>query len=147
MIERGAFKDAVGRDDVRFLINHEGLPLARTKSGTMTLTEDKKGLHMEARLDGQDPDVQRIVSKMKRGDLNEMSFAFYPTVQEWDESGEIPLRKIKEAELFDVAIVTYPAYNSTEIGLRSLDAARVSPSKNKLRVKRMTLGHAIRGIE
>ena len=45
-IERGAFTDAIGRDDVVFLVNHVGLPLARTRSGTLTLREDDHGLHM-----------------------------------------------------------------------------------------------------
>jgi HK97 family phage prohead protease len=84
---------------------------------------------------------------MERGDLNEMSFAFMPTVQEWDESGETPLRKIKEAELFDVAIVTYPAYNSTEIGLRSLkDVQDAKPSKN-YRNKRLLNRQAESGLK
>lgn len=124
VIAPGAFRDAIGRDDVVFLINHEGLPLARTRSGTLALKEDARGLHMSTTLDAEDPDVKSIVGKMKRGDLDKMSFAFMPEVQEWDESGEIPLRTIKRASLFDVSIVTTPAYDGTEIGLRSLEAHR-----------------------
>lgn len=115
----GAFSEAIGRDDVVFLINHEGLPMARTRSGTLKLTEDDRGLYIESELDANDPDVQRITGKMKRGDLDKMSFAFIPEVQEWDDSGEIPLRSITKASLHDVSIVTFPAYNDTEIGLRS----------------------------
>ena len=55
-IARGAFVDAVDRDDVVFLINHEGLPLARTRSGTLTLREDERGLYMESDLDENDPE-------------------------------------------------------------------------------------------
>ena len=124
VIERGAFKDAIGRDDVVFLINHEGLPLARTRSGTLTLEEDEKGLRMETMLDPEDPDVKAIAGKMRRGDLDKMSFAFYPEVQEWDESGDLPLRTIKKASLYDVSVVTTPAYEGTEIALRSLEASR-----------------------
>lgn len=124
VIERGAFKDAIGRDDVVFLINHDGLPLARTRSGTLKLAEDDHGLRMETVLDPEDPDVRSIVGKMKRGDLDKMSFAFRADVQEWDESGEMPLRTIKRASLYDVSIVTIPAYDGTEIGLRSLEAFR-----------------------
>lgn len=123
-IAPGAFKNAIGRDDVVFLINHEGLPLARTRSGTLALKEDERGLYIESELDTADPDVQQILPKMKRGDLDKMSFAFLPTKQEWDESGEIPVRTITEAELFDVSIVTNPAYDGTEIGLRSLEQFR-----------------------
>lgn len=124
VIAPGAFDEAVGRDDVVFLINHEGLPLARTRSGTLKLTQDDKGLRMETVLDADDPDVQSIVPKMKRGDLDKMSFAFWPEVQEWDESGEIPVRTIRKARLFDVSIVTTPAYDGTSIALRSLDDHR-----------------------
>lgn len=124
VIERGAFKEAIGRDDVVFLINHDGLPLARTRSGTLRLSEDDHGLKIETTLDPEDPDVKSIAGKMKRGDLDKMSFAFFPEVQEWDEEGETPLRTIRKASLHDVSIVTTPAYAGTEIALRSLAAAR-----------------------
>ena len=131
-IERGAFKSAIERgDDVVFLINHEGLPLARTRSGTLKLSEDERGLYMETELDPDDPDVRSIVPKMKRGDLDKMSFAFLPTQQSWDENGAIPKRTIQDVELFDVAIVTTPAYAGTEIGLRSLEAHRAGQVKSQ----------------
>lgn len=140
VIERGAFKEAIGRDDVVFLINHEGLPLARTRSGTLRLSEDDHGLKIETSLDPDDPDVKSIAGKMKRGDLDKMSFAFFPDVQEWDDSGETPLRTIKRASLYDVSIVTTPAYDGTEIALRSLEAARgercETAQEFRLRMKR-----------
>ncbi|MFT6772461.1 MAG: HK97 family phage prohead protease [Paracoccaceae bacterium] len=125
VIAPGAFAAALTRgDDVTFLINHAGLPLARTRSGTLQLTEDDRGLRMTTELDPDDPDVRAIVPKMRRGDLDRMSFAFVATRQTWDESREIPLRTIHEVRLFDVSIVTEPAYDGTEIGLRGLRAAR-----------------------
>jgi hypothetical protein len=124
VIAPGAFQEAIGRDDVVFLINHAGLPMARTRSGTLTLREDSRGLYMESELDPEDPDVRAIVPKMKRGDLDKMSFAFFPEVQEWDDTGDIPVRTIRKAELSDVSIVTSPAYGGTEIGLRSLQEHR-----------------------
>ena len=151
-IERGAFKGAVGRDDVVFLINHDGLPLARTRSGTLTLTEDDHGLRMETVLDPTDPDVQAILPKMKRGDLDKMSFAFIATRQEWDDSQEPPLRIIREAQLFDVSIVTTPAYDGTDIGLRSLEKHREQAKRTAnfnaaaARV-RLKIDHALRGRE
>ena len=128
VIERGAFANAIERgDDVVFLVNHDGLPLARTRSGTLRLSEDERGLYMETELDGNDPDVRAIVPKMKRGDLDKMSFAFVPERQEWDESGDKPKRIIRDVRLHDVAIVTTPAYDGTEIGLRSLEQHRAKP--------------------
>ena len=124
VIAKGAFAEAIGRDDVVFLINHEGLPLARTRSGTLKLSEDARGLKIETTLDPDDPDVKSIAGKMKRGDLDKMSFAFFPEVQEWDETGNMPLRTIRKASLYDVSVVTTPAYEGTEIALRSLAASR-----------------------
>jgi HK97 family phage prohead protease len=120
----GAFTEAIGRDDVVFLINHDGLPLARTRSGTLKLTEDEKGLFIETELDPDDPDVKSIVPKMKRGDLDKMSFAFWPDIQEWDDTQDPPLRRLKKLRLYDVSIVTTPAYDGTEIGLRNLNEYR-----------------------
>lgn len=120
VIAPGAFREAIGRDDVVFLVNHDGLPLARTRSGTLKLIEDWKGLRVETSLDPDDPDVRAIVGKMRRGDLDKMSFAFRAELQEWDDTQTPPLRTIKRAELHDVSVVTYPAYEGTEIGLRSL---------------------------
>lgn len=123
-IAPGAFSASLGRDDVVFLVNHEGLPLARTRSGTLKLAEDSHGLKVDSTLDAEDPDVQAIVPKMKRGDLDKMSFAFIATRSEWDENGPKPRRTILEASLHDVSIVTTPAYDGTEIGLRALQAHR-----------------------
>jgi len=130
-IARGAFTDAVGRDDVVFLVNHAGLPLARTRSGTLQLSEDDHGLKMRADLDMTDPDVRAIVPKMQRGDLDKMSFAFIPTRQKWDDDDEYPRRTIEEASLHDVSIVTTPAYDGTAIGLRSLEDFRKSQKKTQ----------------
>lgn len=142
-IAPGAFKRAIGRDDVVFLINHDGLPLARTRSGTLTIREDKHGLFIETELDASDPDVMSIVPKMKRGDLDKMSFAFRPTVQEWDESGDIPLRTVQEATLYDVSIVTNPAYDGTEIGLRSLEQHRKTQQTGSNNAARMRMKLAL----
>src|SRR5690606_17698590 len=127
----GAFRKALGSSDVSFLINHSGLPLARTRSGTLKLTEDSHGLKIETDLDANDPDVMRIVPKMKRGDLDKMSFAFRATVQRWDDTQDPPLRSVEEVELFDVSIVTDPAYDGTEIGLRSLEKHREQAKRSQ----------------
>lgn len=127
VIRPGAFTRAIQEDDVPFLIEHEGLPLARTASGTLKLSEDQQGLLIESELDAADPDVARCVPKMKRGDLSKMSFAFVATRQEWDETDPAsPLRIIHECRLFDVSIVTNPAYSGTDIGLRSLSEWRAA---------------------
>lgn len=127
VIAPGAFEGRLG-DDVVFQIEHRDLPLARTTSGTLTLSLDARGLKMAADLDPSDPDVARIVPKMKRGDLSKMSFGFSVDrgAEEWDQTGEVPVRTIRKiSRLWDVSIVTEPAYSGTEIALRSLEGARL----------------------
>lgn len=141
VVARGAFDGVLGDDDTVFLINHGGLPLARTRSGTLKLSVDERGLKVESTLDASDPDVERIVPKMKRGDLDKMSFAFSVAIQEWDDTKDPPLRTIKKVErLYDVSIVTEPAYEGTEIALRSLERHRKTSNfraaNRRLRLKK-----------
>lgn len=117
-IQRGAFKKVLG-DDVRFLLNHEGMPLARTRAGTLRLKEDPKGLAVEA-------DIAPITAgrdlrvSLERGDVDQMSIMFIVGDYEWDETGEIPVRVISRIEqLFDVSVVTFPAYPTTDAGVRA----------------------------
>ncbi len=126
IIQPGAFtKTLKNNPDVRLLLNHDGLPLARTASKTLRLSEDKQGLHFVANLDPNDPDVQRILPKVQRGDLSQMSFAFRTIDAEWQTKDGEDLRMLKELDLNDgdVSLVTYPAYQATDASLRGLDAA------------------------
>jgi len=68
---------------------------------------------------------------MKRGDLDKMSFAFVATRQTWDDSGDMPKRMIQDLQLYDVSIVNRPAYDGTEIGLRSLQQYRDEQNKTQ----------------
>jgi hypothetical protein len=126
VVDQSAFKRTLGTGpDVRFLVDHQGQPLARTKSGTLELAPDSRGLHMRAKnLDMTDPDVQRLVPKVRRGDLDEMSFAFrVPTGgDEWDDG--LTTRRLTNVELNggDVSIVTYPANpNTAGLSMRGAD--------------------------
>ena len=119
-IKQGAFKKTLKeQDDVRFLVNHDGIPLARTSSGTLQLEEDEYGLFVRAELDPANPTVAEVSSAMKRGDLNEMSFAFAAIKDNFDNSGEN--REVNEARLFDVSVVTYPANPWAGAKLRGID--------------------------
>jgi HK97 family phage prohead protease len=115
---RGAFTKALNdAADVRLLINHEGLPLARTKSGTMQLREDDHGLNVDVPTFGNSPYVQDVQEAMRRGDLDEMSFSFKATRQEWND--DYTERFVREVKLYDVSLVTYPANPGTSAKLRS----------------------------
>lgn len=121
-VERGAgAKSLAGDPDVVFLVNHAGLPLARTASGTLELSEDNLGLRDVARLDASDPDVDRLVPKIERGDLSEQSFAFRIVRQEWDEDYERRWITEYSIERGDVSIVTFGANPHTDAHLRFAD--------------------------
>lgn len=103
-----AFDRTLGeRPDVQLLLNHEGLPLARTKSGTLGLSVDSHGLRIRAELDPSDPDVQALAPKMRRHDIDEMSFAFRVKDQVWDN--DYTNRTITEVSLHkgDVSVVNF----------------------------------------
>ncbi|MGQ4513689.1 HK97 family phage prohead protease [Streptomyces sp. DW26H14] len=107
------------KPDLHLLINHAGMPLARTKSGTLQLATDSTGLHVEAALDPSDPDVQRLAPKMDRGDMDEMSFAFRVKDDEW--SDDYTERLLKEVSLHkgDVSVVNFGANPATSAELNS----------------------------
>jgi HK97 family phage prohead protease len=116
----GAFNRTIKqKSDVRLLVNHEGVPLARTKSNTLTLAADPHLRAIAPSLDPKNPDVQRIQSAMGRGDMDQMSVGMRVRDQDW--SGDHSERTIREIELFDVSIVTYPASPTTSALLRSVD--------------------------
>lgn len=132
-VARGAFRSALSRgDDVEFLINHGGLPLARSTAGNLWMEEDERGLKIRAELDPTDPDVQRILPKMRGKMLDQMSFAFQATGQRWDTPGEgLDVRTITDVVLYDVSIVNRGAYPQTSIALRSLEEVKRQAQQEK----------------
>ncbi|MCM1972318.1 HK97 family phage prohead protease [Streptomyces sp. G1] len=124
IVDRKAFDVTLAaKPDLHLLINHEGMPLARTKSGTLRLAADTKGLHVEADLDADDPDVQRLRTKMRRGDMDEMSFGFRVKRQEWNE--DYTERRLLEVSLHkgDVSVVNFGANPATSAEINSAASA------------------------
>ena len=125
-VKRGAFSKTLNDGaDVRLLINHEGVPLARSKSGTLALEEDERGLRVEADLDPMNPDSARILSAMKRGDISQMSFAFRTIKDSFNADRSV--RELREVQLFDVSLVTFPAYEETVAELRNRNNSVIVP--------------------
>ena len=117
-IAPGAFRKTLSETpDVRLLINHEGLPLARTKNGTLTLTEDDRGLYMDAII-ADTTEGRDLYKLVERGDVDQMSFAFRVIRQKWSE--DRTTRTLTEVSLADgdVSVVTYPAYPTTTVEAR-----------------------------
>ncbi|MDT7016356.1 HK97 family phage prohead protease [Latilactobacillus curvatus] len=117
-IEPGAFSKTLTEDDVRALFNHNwDHVLGRAQAGTLTLNEDDHGLAFEIDLP-QTTTARDLAISMERGDINQCSFGFIPTIDEWDYSDpDMPVRTIKEVQLFEISIVPLPAYDDTEASL------------------------------
>lgn len=118
--------------DTQFLVGHDesGLPMARTRSGTMTLSADSTGLLVVApALDGRNPQVQQLASAMERGDVDEMSIGFIVVAQQW--SPDWMERRITEINLNrgDVSIVCWAA-NPNASGA-SMEALPVSSAASR----------------
>lgn len=123
-IAPGAFRKTLSEmPDVRLLINHEGLPLARTKNGTLSLTEDDRGLYFNADL-ADTQEARDLWTLVQRGDVDQMSFAFRVIRQNWSkDKTERTLTEVSLAD-GDVSVVTYPAYPTTSVEARKkLDEA------------------------
>lgn len=119
-VNRSAFqKTLAAKPDVVLLENHTGGPLARTKSGTLKLATDTKGLIPSFDLDLRDPQAKSVFIKLDRKDYDEMSFAFRVKAQTWSDNDTI--RGLDEVSLHkgDVSIVNYGANPYTSVGLRS----------------------------
>ncbi|HLZ08961.1 MAG TPA: HK97 family phage prohead protease [Chloroflexota bacterium] len=122
----GAFARALREDqDVRALMNHDpNLVLGRSKSGTLTMREDAKGLFFSCDL----PDTQAardLHALVSRGDIDQCSFGFNVTKQTWIDEKNADgtmqsIRELNDVDLFDVSAVTYPAYPQTTVDARAL---------------------------
>jgi HK97 family phage prohead protease len=123
-IAPGAFSRSLkSRNNVRMYMNHDSsMLLATTRAKTLRLSEDSKGLLVDASL--PDTTIGRDLSVlMKRGDVNSMSFGFsVPSGGDvWSDDGQS--RELRQIKLFEVSVVTgFPAYTATEASVRSLDA-------------------------
>ncbi len=135
----GAFTEAIKRDDVRALLNHNpDHVLGRKSAGTLTLSEDSKGLRYAVRLNPDDPFATSVGARISRRDITGSSFAFAidnpETDEEWEPPttrGGLPLRTLKRLRLVDVSPVTFPAYPTASVGAWD---GRVAAQMAKVRV-------------
>ena len=139
VIAPGAFTNALtsaNEDPIFLLINHDadGIPLASTKSGTLRLMQDDIGLRMEADLDPSNPKAQELASAIRRGDMTKMSFAF--TVNADGQTKEEGLRTLTSFDkIYEVSAVTWPAYDSTDLGMRSKQQEEIDLRVRKLKAQ------------
>jgi uncharacterized protein len=144
-VREGAFAKTLKEADVRMLLNHDpNFLLARTTSGTLRLSEDDKGLAVDADMAPTSyANDLRIV--MDRGDLTQMSFSFLPVKEEWsvtDEGDDV--RSLVELSLYDVSPVTFPAYTETDAALRAVGMDLLMEAVDMPDEQRVRLASALR---
>lgn len=137
IIDPGAFNGVIEKSDVKALLEHDSKRgiLARCKNGkgSMDLTVDERGLKYS--FDAPHTALgDEVVEGIKRGDYSESSFCFTIDKEAWsrDADGNYIRTVLQIGNLYDVSIVANPAYNDTEVALRSLDEFKKSEEEHKI---------------
>ncbi len=130
-IAPGAFAKSLG-GDVKALFNHDpNRVLGRSTSKTLRLQEDNRGLLVEFEPPNT-AEARGVLELIRRGDVDQMSFGFRvkPGGQKWEDQRDgTVIRTLTDVELFDVSVVTFPAYPQTEAYVRGLSVAKVEFDK------------------
>ena len=124
-IAPGAFASSLGLD-VRALIDHDTrLVIGRTVAGTLTLREDDAGLYGEIKINEHDSDAMNLYARVQRGDVSQCSFGFDIVAEDYVVSpdGQTCTWTIREVKLYEVSVVTFPAYDATSVSARDADSA------------------------
>lgn len=132
-IAPGAFTKTIDEGDARFLIDHDTrMVVSRVSAGSLRLAQDQVGLAVDADLDGELSYVRDLVVNLRNKNITGMSFGFRVVKDDWEtvdvettsgDKAEAELRIIREVQLFEVSAVTFPAYEDTDAGLRSVGVA------------------------
>ena len=145
-IAPGAFSKTLG-GDIRALTNHDTtLVLGRNTAGTLELREDSHGLWADVRINPNDTDAMNTYERVKRGDVDQCSIGFNIIDEETEfrDDGSVHWN-IREVELLEVSVCTFPAYKETNISAR--EAQRDAMSRDRLndwkaaRKKKLTGGN------
>ena len=129
-IASGAFTKSIS-NDVRALINHDTtLVLGRTTAHTLELREDSHGLWGKITVNPKDSDAMNLYERVKRGDVSQCSFGFNIVSEETEfrEDGSVHWT-ITEADLHEVSVCTFPAYEETAVSARKHDLEEIKKRK------------------
>lgn len=122
VIRHNAFQRSLdNKDDVILNIDHDNARLiARTSAGNLTLVEDEVGLRMEAILPNTTK-AKDLMEDIRVGNYKGMSFAFTTQKDDFRKEPTGNIRELHDVNLKDVSVVYAPAYNHTEVALRSFE--------------------------
>lgn len=129
IITKGAF-DKTLNNDIRALWNHNTqYVLGRSKSGTLTLKTDDKGLFAVVKLP-KTQYAQDLYELVQRGDVDQCSFGFNILEEDLEELASGGYRwRINEIDLHEISVVTFPAYENTTVSARSEQIEQIQARK------------------
>jgi uncharacterized protein len=141
-IARGAFASSIS-GDIRALINHDtSLVVGRTKPGTLTLRDDERGLWGRIMINDADTDALNLYARVMRGDVDGCSIGFCIKSETVDfrDDGTIHWTIEEIDPLFEVSVVTFPAYEETNVTARrkeydEMTERKLQARKEKLRAR------------
>lgn len=137
IISRGAFAETLNKD-IRALWNHDTTKvLGRIGNGTLELKEDEKGLFARFKLPNTSY-ADDLLELVKSGYVNQASFGFYINDEKIEELASGYFRwRINKIDLFEVSVVTFPAYENTSVSARSIEIEEMK--KRKIDTKKIEL--------
>lgn len=137
-VDSGAFNETLD-DDIRALIDHETrLVLGRTKAKTLELKVDNKGLWGRIEINEDDQDAMNLYARVERGDVNQCSFGFEILEEDTTYNDDDTVHwTIKKVKLYEVSVVTFPAYEDTSVQARRKDYNQLRARKNQAWKERM----------
>lgn len=127
IVKPGAFAGCLS-GDIRALIDHDTrLVLGRTKAGTLELREDARGLYGTIKINRDDADAMSLYARVQRGDVDQCSFGFDIEEETFVDlgGGQCRWEINKVNPLYEVSVVTYPAYEETAVKARHADLAEI----------------------
>src|SRR5690625_4050845 len=142
----GAFDNTLS-NDIRALVNHDtGFVLGRNKSNTLELKVDSRGLWGSIKINENDSDAMNLYERVKRGDVDQCSFGFNILKEDTEhrEDGTIKWT-IREVDLHEVSVVTFPAYGNTSVQARMKQKEQIE--QRKLEKKKSELKERLNSVK
>lgn len=145
IISRGAFSETLN-NDVRALWNHDTMKvIGRSENGTLELREDEKGLFARLRLPSTTY-ADDLLELVKNGYVNQASFGFYIEDEKVEELASGAVRwRINKINLYEVSVVTFPAYENTSVSARSKEIETLK--SRKLETRKAELKKRMEGLK
>ena len=139
-IAPGAFSKTLAGGDIRALVNHDTTLVAgRTKAHTLELKEDERGLWADITVNPRDQDIMNAYERVSRGDVDQASIGFEIISEDVEYREDESVHwTIREVELYEVSICTFPAYEQTNISARAaqrdhIRARQLDAWKNRMK--------------